>query len=136
LLLDDAVISPERWTPNSHFGTALSRARGAERLIVWRRFVQANALPDLVYTFQGGHQTETLLATDSALAVELLGQELQAHGPTLRIQELWPQPNDFVVFDRQGRRYVAELAVPWHADDAFWDDYSSDGSKSPAGSAA
>jgi hypothetical protein len=66
----------------------------------------------------------------------LLGQELQAHGPTLRIQELWPQPNDFVVFDRQGRRYVAELAVPWHADDAFWDDYSSDGSKSPAGSAA
>jgi hypothetical protein len=136
LLLDDAVISPERWTPNSHFGTALSQARGAERLIVWRRYVQANALPDLVYTFQGGHQTESLLATDSALAVELLGQELQAHGPTLRIQELWPQPNDFVVFDRQGRRYVAELAVPWHADDAFWDDYSSDGSKSPAGSAA
>ncbi|WP_025034668.1 lantibiotic dehydratase [Bradyrhizobium sp. DOA9] len=125
LLLDDAVISPQRWTPDASVGTALARARGAERLIEWRRFVRARRLPDLVYTFQAQHQTESLLATDSALAVELLGQELQAHGPALRIQELWPVPDDFIVRDRDGRRYLAELAVPWHADDAFWQDYSS-----------
>ena len=80
-------------------------------------------MPDLVYTFQGRHQTESLLATDSAMAVELLGQELQAQGPSIRIQEVLPAPEDFIVRDRGGRRYVAELAVPWSADEAFWQDY-------------
>jgi hypothetical protein len=80
-------------------------------------------LPDLVYTFQGRHQTESLLATDSAIAVELLCQELQAQGPSIRMQEVFPTPESFVVRDREGRRYVAELAVPWSADDAFWQDY-------------
>jgi hypothetical protein len=132
LLLDEAVISPERWTPDLSLGTALAKARGAERFVLWRRYVRAMAFPDFVYTFQGRHQTESLMAIDSALAVELLSQELQAHGPTLRIQELWPQPDDFVVVDRKGRRYVAELAVPWHADDAFWQDYSSGALEPPS----
>jgi hypothetical protein len=123
LMLDDAVISPERWTPEASLGSTLANARGAERLIQWRRFVRKAALPDLVYTFQGQHQTESLVATDSAITVELLGQELQAHGPSLRIQELFPAPDDFVVRDDDGCRYLAELAVPWSADAAFWQDY-------------
>lgn len=123
LMLDDAVISPERWTPEASVGSTLANARGAERLIQWRRFVRKAALPDLVYTFQGRHQTESLVATDSAIAVELLGQELQAHGPSLRIQELFPAPKDFVVRDDDGCRYLGELAVPWSADAAFWQDY-------------
>ena len=123
LMLDDAVISPERWTPEESFGAALANARGAERLIQWRRFVRNAGLPDLVYTFQGRHQTESLLATDSAIAVELLGQELQAQGPSIRIQELFPGPQDFIVRDGHGNRYVAELAVAWSADEAFWENY-------------
>lgn len=123
LMLDDAVISPERWTPDASLGSMLANARGAERLIQWRRFVREAALPDLVYTFQGRHQTESLVATDSAITVELLGQELQAHGPSLRIQELFPAPDHFVVRDDEGYRYLAELAVPWSADTAFWHDY-------------
>jgi hypothetical protein len=123
LMLDDAVISPERWTPEASFGSTLANARGAERLIEWRRFVRKAGLPDLIYTFQGRHQTESLLATDSAIAVELLGQELQAQGPSIRMQEVFPAPEDFVVRDREGNRYVAELAVPWSADEAFWQDY-------------
>jgi hypothetical protein len=123
LMLDDAVISPERWTPDASLGSTLANARGAERLIQWRRFVRKAGLPDLVYTFQGRHQTESLAATDSAITVELLGQELQAHGPSLRIQELFPAPDDFVVRGDDGCRYLAELAVPWSADAAFWQDY-------------
>ncbi|TYO68391.1 hypothetical protein FXV83_00735 [Bradyrhizobium hipponense] len=123
LMLDDAVISPERWTPEASLGSTLANARGAERLIQWRRFVRKAGLPDLVYTFQGRHQTESLVATDSAIAVELLGQELQSHGPSLRIQELFPAPEDFVVRDDDGCRYLGELAVPWSADAAFWQDY-------------
>jgi hypothetical protein len=123
LMLDDAVISPERWTPEASFGSTMANARGAERLIEWRRFVRKTGLPGLIYTFQGRHQTESLLATDSAIAVELLGQELQAQGPSLRMQEVFPAPEDFVVRDREGNRYVAELAVPWSADEAFWQDY-------------
>lgn len=123
LIVDDAVVSPERWTPEASFGTTLANARGAERLIQWRRFVRAAGLPDMVYTFQGRHQTESLLATDSAIAVELLGQELQANGPAIRMQELFPAPDDFAVRDAGGNRYVAELAVPWFADAAFWQDY-------------
>jgi hypothetical protein len=123
LMLDDAIVSPERWTPEASFGSALANARGAERLIQWRRFVRKAGLPELVYTFQGRHQTESLLATDSAIAVELLGQELQAQGPSIRMQEVFPAPEDFVVRDRHGHRYVAELAVSWAADEAFWQDY-------------
>ena len=123
LKLDDAVVSPERWTPEASFGSTLANARGAERLVQWRRFVRKAGLPNLVYTFQGRHQTESLLATDSAIAVELLGQELQAQGPSIRMQEVLPAPEDFVVRDRDGRRYVAELAVPWSADEVFWQDY-------------
>ena len=33
LMLDDAVVSPERWTPDASFGSTLANARGAERLI-------------------------------------------------------------------------------------------------------
>jgi len=123
LMLDDAVVSPERWTPDASFGMTLANARGAERLIQWRRFARKAGLPDLVYTFQGRHQTESLLATDSAIAVELLGQELQAQGSFIRMQEVFPAPEDFVVRDHNGHRYAAELAVPWSADDAFWQDY-------------
>jgi hypothetical protein len=123
LMLDDAVVSPERWTPETSVGSALANARGAERLVQWRRFVRKAGLPDLVYTFQGRHQTESLLASDSAIAVELLGQELHAHGPSIRMQEVFPAPDDFIVRDCAGHRYVAELAVPWSADEAFWQDY-------------
>jgi hypothetical protein len=123
LMLDDAIVSPERWTPEASFGSALANARGAERLIQWRRFVRKAGLPELVYTFQGRHQTESLLATDSAIAVELLAQELQAQGPSIRMQEVFPAPEDFIVRDRHGHRYVAELAVSWAADEAFWQDY-------------
>jgi hypothetical protein len=123
LMLDDAVISPERWTPDSSLGSVLANTRGAERLVAWRRFVRSAGLPDLVFTFQGRHQTESLLATNSAIAVELLGQELQAHGPSIRMQEIFPAPADFLVRDQDDRRYVAELAVPWSADDRFWQDY-------------
>lgn len=124
LMLADAVISPERWTPEESFGLSLANARGAERLIRWRRFVRQAGLPNLVYTFQGRHQTEALLATDSAIGIELLGQELKAQGPAIRIQEMFPAPENFVVQDRDGKRYVAELAVAWSGDEAFWRNYT------------
>lgn len=123
LMLDDAVISPERWTPDASLGSQLANAHGAERLIQWRRFVRKAGLPEFVYTFQGRHLTESLVATDSAIAIELLGQELQAHGPSIRIQEMFPAPEHFVVRDPDGLRYVSELAVAWPGDDAFWQDY-------------
>ena len=131
LMLDDAVVSPERWTPDESLGSILARARGAERLVQWRRFVRKAGLPDLIYTFQGRHPTESLLATDSAIAVELLGQELQAEGPFIRMQEIYPAPEELAVRDHNGQRYVAELAVPWAADEAFWQDYLDDVSFEP-----
>jgi Lantibiotic dehydratase, N terminus len=131
LMLADTIISAERWTPEASFGLSLANARGAERLIQWRRFVRQSGLPNLVYTFQGRHQTESLLATDSAIGVELLGQELKAQGPSIRIQELFPAPENFVVQDDDGKRYVAELAVAWSGDEVFWRDYVD--STSPAG---
>lgn len=128
LMLGDAIISPERWTPEESFGLSLANARGAERLILLRRFVREVGLPDLVYTFQGRHQTESLLATNSAIGIELLGQELKAQGPSIRIQELFPAPDSFAVQDQDGKRYVAELAVAWSGDEAFWHDYAVSGS--------
>ena len=127
LVLADTTISPERWTPPDDFGDSLAQAHGAERFIRWRRFVRTAGLPDFVYAFHGRHQTESLLPTDSALAVEFLGHELKGHGPSLLLQELFPAPEQFVVRDDAGRRYVAELAVAWQGDAEFWNRYVESG---------
>jgi hypothetical protein len=124
LMLADTVISAERWTPATSFAMSLADARGAERLICWRRFVRERGLPNLVYTFQGRHQTESLLAADSAIGVELLGGELKAQGPSIRIQELFPAAENFFVRDSDGNGYLAELAVAWSGDEAFWRNYA------------
>ena len=124
LVLADTTISPERWTPEDNIGAALARNAGAERFIRWRRFVREARLPDVLYAFHGRHQTESLLAADSALAIEFLGQDLRAHGPSLRLQELFPAPDRFAVRDADGKRYLAELALAWQGDDEFWSSYA------------
>jgi hypothetical protein len=124
LVLADATISPERWTPNDDLGAALAENAGAERFIRWRRFVREARLPEFLYAFHGRHETESLLAADSALAIEFLGQDLRAHGPSLRLQELFPAPEQFAVRDADGNRYLAELALAWQGDDAFWSSYA------------
>ncbi|WP_018263002.1 lantibiotic dehydratase [Methylobacterium sp. WSM2598] len=120
LLLGETVLGPERWTPREAVGAGLAAARGAERFVIWRRFAREAGLPALLYAFAGRGETEVLLAADSPLAIDLLGQDLAAHGPALRLQELLPDPSGFVVRDESGRRYLAELAVAWAGDDAFW----------------
>jgi hypothetical protein len=96
----------------------------ADRLIAWRRFVRQTGLPDLIYIFVGKDHTESLLAVDSAIGVEFLGEELKAQGSSLRMQELFPGPDAFFARDGEGKRYLAELAVAWAGDEAFWRDYS------------
>lgn len=123
LLLGDTTVGPERWTPPDDLGRSLAEAQGAELFVRWRRFVRRAGLPDFVYTFQGRHRTETLLATDSVLGVACLALDLKAHGPELRLQEVFPRPEESVVRDAAGRHYLAELAVAWHADAAFWERY-------------
>jgi hypothetical protein len=125
LVLAGATISPERWTPAPDLGASLASARGAERFILWRRFVRAEKLPVFVQAFWGPDQTESLLACDAALGVDLLGQELNSHGPALMVQEMYPAPDQFVVRDEQGRHYTAELAVAWQGDAEFWKSYVS-----------
>ncbi|GJE00520.1 lantibiotic dehydratase [Methylobacterium isbiliense] len=126
--LGSTTISPERWTPPEALGAGLVAARGAERFILWRRFVREARLPAFVHSFQGRHQTESLLATASALGIEILAQDLAAHGPALRLQEVHPAPDRFVARDAEGRRYFAELAVAWAGDPAFFDGYPAPGS--------
>jgi hypothetical protein len=96
----DSSLGPERWTPHSSLGSMLASARGAERFVLWRRFVRTAGLPNLIYTFQGRHQTESLLATDSALAAELLGREFLGARASVRMQEVFPAPEDFAVRDQ------------------------------------
>ncbi len=38
-------------------------------------------------------------------------------------------PENFAVHDNDGKRYVAELAVAWAGDDAFWTDYVESGGR-------
>jgi hypothetical protein len=124
LMLADTTISPERWTPPDDIGAALADVSGAERFVRWRRFVRDARLPEFLYAFHGRHQTESLLAADGALAIEFLGQELKAQGPSFRLQEVFPPPDRFVVRDATGRHYLAELAVAWQGDPGFWSAYA------------
>lgn len=126
LVLGDTAISPERWTPPD-IARSLAKAQGAERFVLWRRFVREARLPDFVHAFHGRHQTESLLTADSALAIECLAQDLKAQGPSLRLQEVFPPPDQFIVRDATGQRYLAELAVSWHGDADFWRRYAEDG---------
>ena len=124
LVLDDgAVISPERWLPPTSLGEELARTAGLDRFIAWRRYVRSARLSDLVYAKYPPHPVETLLATDSVLAVERLGRALAAHGPDFRLQEVFPPVGEWWLRDAENRRYLAELGASWHGDDEFWREY-------------
>jgi hypothetical protein len=123
LILDDVVVSPERWLPPTSLSQELARTRGLERFITWRRFVRQVGLPGLVYAKYQPHATEALLPADSVLAIERLGRALAAHGGDFQLQEVFPPPDEWWLRDEEGRHYLAELGVSWHGDDEFWHEY-------------
>lgn len=128
LFLDDTiVISPERWTPPPAVRAALAMSSELDRYVVWRRFVRAMALPELVYGQYGLQQSHMLLAVDSILGVEHLGHALASHGGSFVVQEAFPTPWASWVCDAGGQHYVAELAIAWQGEAAFWRDYVDDG---------
>jgi hypothetical protein len=131
-LAANAVISPERWTPPPEVAEELARLSGPDRYLAWRRFSRAAGLSPHIYGQYGLHQTFTLMATDSILAVEHLGQALAAHGGPFLLQEAFPSPHDSWLRDPSGCHYVAELAIAWQGEDSFWESYLGDATR-PAG---
>jgi hypothetical protein len=124
LYLDETtVISPERWTFPASVGEELATTIGLDRYIVWRRLVRRTGLPGLVYGRYGLHRTETLLPTDSVLAVEDLGRSLTAHSVVFRLAETFPPPGESWVRDADGQHYLAELALAWQGETSFWRGY-------------
>ncbi len=123
---ETTAISSERWTPPMIVKEELVRASGFNRYIAWRRYVRGARLPRLVYGAYGRHNTEILMGTDSALAVEHLGRALKAQGESLRIREAFPPPHESWLCDARGYHHVVELAVPWQAELAFWKAYSTE----------
>lgn len=124
LYLDEmAVITSERWTPPRSIVEELARTSGLDRYIAWRSFARSARLPTLVYGKYGLHQTEMLIPVDSVIAVECLGKELKVHGGNLLLREAFPSPNESWLCDRDGRHYIAELAIAWQGESSFWKDY-------------
>jgi hypothetical protein len=121
LYLDEStVISARRWTPPADTVAELARGPGLDAFIAWRRFVRQIRLPRYVYARYGTHRTETLLSTDSVLAVEQLCRALAAHGGTALFQEAFPRPGESWFWDAAGRHYVGEFAVAWQGDTTYW----------------
>jgi len=123
LTLDDFVVNPERWTPGQELVDELGSSSGSTRYLAWRRYARRSSLPDLVSIRSGGADSAFLLCSESALAIDLLGRRLNKHGGPLSIQEAWPSPRNSWVQDKRGFHYVAELALAWHGDQAFWASY-------------
>jgi Lantibiotic dehydratase, N terminus len=123
LVLGDVIISPERWTPGQELIDALRLSSNSERYLAWRRYARSAALPDLVYVSSAGADSELLLDSASALAIDLLGRRLAKRGGPLLIQEAWPAPVTSWLRDERGFHYATELAVAWHGDPEFWCQY-------------
>ncbi|WP_157963710.1 lantibiotic dehydratase [Actinocorallia populi] len=121
LYLDEStVVSARRWTPPTGTVAELARGPGLDAFISWRRFVRHARLPRYIYARYGPHRTETLLSTDSVLAIEQLCRALAAHGGTPLFQEAFPCPGESWFRDAAGRHYVGEFAVAWQADATYW----------------
>jgi hypothetical protein len=126
LYMETAAISGERWTPPAATVEELGTLSGLDGYLAWRRFVRRARLPELVYGKYGMHYTETLMPTDSILAVENLHHALETSDGAFFLQEVFPAECDMWLSDACGRRYVTELAVAWHADAEFWHQYLAD----------
>jgi hypothetical protein len=120
---ETTIVTAERWTPPRSIVEELSRRSGLECYIAWRRFSRSAHLPKLVYAKYGVRQTETLMAVDSVLAVENLNRTLGAYSGTFLLQEVVPPPSESWIRDSDGKHYVAELAVAWQGEAAFWMNY-------------
>ena len=123
LTLDDFIVSPERWTPGEQLVDELRSLNGSNRYLAWHRYARDVRLPDVVYIGSGAADTEILLHSHSALAIDLLGRTLEKNAGPFVIQEAWPSPLSSWLRDDRGFHYAAELAVAWHGDQVFWSAY-------------
>ncbi|HWE50613.1 MAG TPA: lantibiotic dehydratase [Bryobacteraceae bacterium] len=114
------VIGPERWWCPRETTEQLRRTEGFDRYLVWRRWVRHAGVPARVYTRHGTTGTETLLLSDSVLAIEVLGRALLQTDSPLRLQEMFFGESGLWLEDRNGRKYLAEMAIAWRADGEFW----------------
>jgi hypothetical protein len=122
LALDSStVISPERWWCPSETLDQLRQLEGFERYRVWRRWVQLAGIPYCIYAQFGNTGTETLVLSDSVLCVEVLGRALSKTSDRLRIQEMFFGEAGLWLRDTDGSGYMAEVAVAWPGDEAFWE---------------
>ena len=63
------------------------------------------------------------MAVDSVLAIQSLSRALAAQGGIFLLQETVPLPSESWLRDGEGHHYVAELAVAWQGEAAFWNNY-------------
>jgi hypothetical protein len=128
LILDSAtVIAPERWWCPADMAEQLRHQHGFDRFVSWRQWVQRAGIPVRTYAHYGTVGTETAVLSDSVLAVEVLGRALSQTDAPLRLQEMFFGDAGLWVQDEHGRRYMAEVAVAWAADDDFWSSEASHG---------
>jgi hypothetical protein len=121
LTLDETtVVGSERWWCPHETTEQLRRAEGLDRYLAWRRWVRRAGVPGRVYTLCGTAATETLLLTDSVLAIEVLGRALSQTDSSLRLQEMFFGESGLWLEDGNGHKYLAEIAVAWRADGEFW----------------
>jgi hypothetical protein len=121
LTLDETtVIGPQRWWCPRQATEQLRRAEGFDRYLVWRRWVAQAGVPERVYTRHGTTGTETLLLSDSLLAIEVLGRALAQTDSPVRLQEMFFGESGLWLEDRNGHKFLAEMAVAWRADGEFW----------------
>ena len=114
------VIGPERWWCPRETTEELRRTAGFERYLVWRRWIRKAGVPGRAYARYGTTGTESLLLSDSVLAIEVLGRALSQTDSPLRLQEMFFGESGLWLEDGNGRKYLAELAVAWRADAGFW----------------
>jgi hypothetical protein len=114
------VIGPERWWCPRETTEQLRREAGFERYLVWRRWVREAGVPERAYARYGTTGTESLLLSDSVLAIEVLGRALSQTDSPLRLQEMFFGESGLWLEDGNGRKYLAEVAVAWRADAGFW----------------
>lgn len=103
------LFAPAQWTVTEAELQRIGAAPGADRYGVVQQWRAARRLPRVVVLADGDNTLPVDL--DNALSVDAFAHIVKGRS-SVRLQEMWPPPEQLCARDAEGAQYVHELIVP------------------------
>jgi hypothetical protein len=115
ILIDDLVVSRERWVLDPATVTSAQERQPIDRLTGLRRWARGLGLPRFCFYKISAERKPCYLDLDSPVLLEMFAKMLRAAleqgeaGVTLTVTEMLPRLDQLWLVDRAGNRYTSEL---------------------------